>query len=696
MTRSKRIPLFPTIGLCVVLLAMATIPAGAQTLPSNPSQFDMVGYIQAATLNAGCAYSATLCGGTVTVNNQVVTVPANTILQMPATALTWQQVFANAPAPYTGTQTGMALADVPAPLGTYQVEVIGNRVNDQYIAGMVFLAQHSLQSSQGFINFIDLTTGIFEVGGKIGLQGTGQRVKINDPLGKFGRAWTPDSRFTIDENNPTIRTGTGYPMCIPRSTGADALCPQTNRPLDATSPSGFSMIFTTPPVAAGVTPDATLMAPMEVGDFVTYSGILVADAAPATTTYIAAFQVIDNVGIFTTAGTEPSYVAIDVTILGVGGTLQAGLLEATARTRFEGFTTDPSRTIFLWGIDVDPCSGKQTARSWGSIDVDQGPAAGGAALGRWRFRPPNKVLTLPASGAFVPSTREVRAVRSNIDLSANTGDALTAVDAANNGGLLAGQYQAPIFAFLFPENIMVGSPIVPNNFEDMPFLAQGSGPLDGFNGTGPAVGQLDVWPLGFTPQPVKANCAIAGAPVADAGPNQLVFSGAAVTLNGTASVGATGFTWTQTGGPAVVLTGANTATPSFNAPIVNFGSPQTVLNFQLVVTNLGGTASAPAGVTITVNPPATDSVTISLVEYRIAKQRLQVDAASSALPTGTAIMTMQAFDANHKPLGPPQNQPYIGAGVYSVVVVGAVQPASVTVTSDHGGSVSSGITKLRQ
>ena len=674
--RKNRVPAYL---LLLAALFGCALRATAQAPPQDPSQFDVTGFIQAATINNP---GNVLSGGTVTVNHQVIVVPDNTILQMPAAALTWQQVFAMAPPPYGPTQSGLAMSDVPKPLANYEAHVMGNRVGNVYIAGLIFLAQHSLQSSQGFINFIDYTTGIFEVGGAIGVQGTGQRVKINDPSGTFGRAWTPDPRFTIDENNPTIRTETGYPMCIPRgpAAGGDPLCPQANRPAGAT-PSGFLMVFTTVPVAAvipGVSTDPRLMAPLEVGDYVTYSGILVSDPAPATSTYIAAFQVIANVGIYTAPGTDPAYVALDVMLLGVGGQTVAGLAEATSRTRFEGFTTDPSRNILLFGIDVNACTGADSPRDWGSSAVDQGPP-GGAVLGRWRFRPPSKVLTMPAAGTFLPATREMRAVI--------TGAAPT----VTTNGLLAGQYQAPIFEFLFPENASVGTPIVPNNFEDFPFLAQGSGPL---NGAGPMVGQLNPWP-GF-PIPAAANCISPSLPTANAGANQSVASGAAVTLNGAGSSDPNGltltFAWTQTGGTAVALTGTNTATPTFTAPIVGPGAAS-VLTFQLIVTNSNGASSAPASTTVTANPIAADAVAISLVEYRTSKQRLTVDATSSASPT--ARLTMQAFDAAGKPLGAAQNMPWTGA-LYEVILVGAAQPASVKVTSDHGGTATSAITRLRQ
>ena len=729
-------------SLLVLVLALTQLwlpsGAGAQVLPpQNPTQFDVTGFIQAATLDAACATDP-LCGGTITVNHQVITVPKNTILQMPAAALTWQQVFAQAPFPYglnTGpvpsagaaqAQTGLALRDVPAPLGTYEAHVVGNRVkdaagNDRYIAGLLFLAQHSLQSGQGFINFIDYATGEIYVGGTTLDNTTGARVKVNDPLGRFGRAWTPDQRFTIDEDNPTVRSESAYPMCTPRFAPPtpDSDCPQTNRPPDPASPSGFAMIFTMPAIAnvtAG-SPDPRKMAPFEIGDYVSYSGILVTDDATQPTvapappaagaaplgTYIAAFQVIGNVGLFTAPGDSLAYVATDVFILGVGGNTVAGAAEATVRTRFEGFTTDPTRNILLYGLDVDACTGNETPRPWGAIGVDPGPP-NGAVMGRWRFRPPctgvsptDKACTPPPAGTFLPPTREMRAA---IETATGSGVAAQSVLDANGTPLPgSNQYTGPIFEFLFPENAGVGTPIVPNNFESMPFLTLGSGLLEG---TTSVVGQLDPWPLGFAAPPAPPVCAVTGNPTANPGANQTVASGSLVTLTGTGTdpngLPLT-FVWTQTSGTPVALTQAsNTANPNsvtFVAPVVPFGLPQAVLTFQLVVTNGNGVASVPATVSIAVNPVATDVVAISLVEYRIAKQRLTVDATSTA-PLGTARLTMQAFDRNGNPQGAPQNMPFIGGGIYEVILVGAPQPTTVRVTSNFGGSATSGITRLRQ
>src|SRR4029077_14294275 len=109
------------------------------------SPFEMVGFIQNATLNDP---TDVFSGGTITLNNHVVVVPRYTIVQMPATSLTWAEVFKFAPPPYGPTRSGLAMADSPRPFTTYEVTVQGNRVEDTYVAGLLFLAQKKLQIHQ--------------------------------------------------------------------------------------------------------------------------------------------------------------------------------------------------------------------------------------------------------------------------------------------------------------------------------------------------------------------------------------------------------------------------------------------------------------------------------------------------------------------------------------------------------------------
>ena len=75
-------------------------------------------------------------------------------------------------------------------------------------------------------------------------------------------------------------------------------------------------------------------------------------------------------------------------------------------------------------------------------------------------------------------------------------------------------------------------------------------------------------------------------PTAHAGPDQTKNEQTLVTLDGSGSLDpdldTLNYSWTQTGGPSVLLTGANTASPTFTAPNVAAGG--TFLTFQLLST----------------------------------------------------------------------------------------------------------------
>ncbi len=79
-------------------------------------------------------------------------------------------------------------------------------------------------------------------------------------------------------------------------------------------------------------------------------------------------------------------------------------------------------------------------------------------------------------------------------------------------------------------------------------------------------------------------------PLALAGPDQTVYEGAAVTLDGSNSYDPDGatilFSWSQVAGTAVVLSGASSMHPAFTAPFVGPAGDQLV--FELEVTDEGG------------------------------------------------------------------------------------------------------------
>jgi uncharacterized protein (TIGR03382 family) len=88
------------------------------------------------------------------------------------------------------------------------------------------------------------------------------------------------------------------------------------------------------------------------------------------------------------------------------------------------------------------------------------------------------------------------------------------------------------------------------------------------------------------------------APTANAGADRIVKSRDGVVLQGLGidpEGDAITYAWTQVAGPAVTLTGANTATPSFTAPNVK---TDTVVEFQLTITANGLSASDTVAITV--------------------------------------------------------------------------------------------------
>ncbi|EWT00440.1 hypothetical protein N865_15645 [Intrasporangium oryzae NRRL B-24470] len=651
---------------------------------ASSTQFDITGFLQSATLDtANDPHS----GGTLSLNGHTVVVPKETVVILPASALTWQELFTHAPAPYGPTQTGMALGDSPKPLTTYEVHVVGNRVvkagSDRYIAGLIHIAQQDLNSGAGYVNYIDYSTGEMEVGGTPGASGTGTRVRINDPAisgsttsGRFGRAMSPDDRFQVDQDNPTILAETGFPMCIPRtaptSTNDDPECPQANRPVyDGTDTSGitpqpalpaqgaaYTMFRMDSPAnvdantcARGACADPRKQAPFEIGDYVTFAGNLIQDGGANGGQYISAHTIVASLGIYTQPGVDPAYVSVDVSLIGTGGLTIFGAGEAAVRTRFEGMTTDETRMIRLYGVDINPVTGATSDREWGTIMPDPGPP-GGAVRGRWRFRPPctatvptQKACTPPPAGQFIPPTREVRAVVDGLSeflpgtINANPASQVPGTASAKTAanGIYYGQYHAPIGEYIFPENVP-GSPVPENNFNSIPFLAYG-----GYTSlTGVKVGVLDPWPSSVAaPAIVCATPTINGAPYS-------VANGASIPLSGSVTAGASTpltLQWTAGTTPGgtdlnSALTGANTTTPTFKATGLAAGT----YNLTFTASNACGVASDSTTITVQAAPPPTiDPIQNQTVT---AGNLVTLTASSSSLPAPTWTWSQTAGPAN--------------------------------------------------
>jgi hypothetical protein len=534
----------------------ATLPDPVTSvLPGLIHGFDDTGFIQGATVdatNANCPNTTDPArfGGILTLNNGPVLIPCNMVIQLPANTMSWADFVNNGPSLALGTG-----------YPSFEMEAVGNIVGARRIAGLLFASQQSLNTSTGVITDIDYATGNLKV--DTGSSEVPAIVQINDPNGRFGRVNTPDARFSVDDANPTIHAGTGYPMCVPRTDpatagGDDPLCPQKNRPnlvpvtVDGASVpavAGGCRNFSvagialpksgelTRPLAAqaycsqyvmksvaalaGTDPDPRQQVPFEVGDSITFSGTLIpADGDAAA--YISAHTIEANLGVYTMPGTQPSYLAIGE--FGVGtadpnATSINGLATETQdRIFLETETTDVKTPVDIYMNDVNPTTGavrnrwatpfEMTGEQNGPVAADGVTPVGGGITTQDTGPQPQRARLRAAkapTGLLSQPTRTMRvAVRSLCTPQAPVNDAagnpeLTALDTCLNNaaktanGLAAGQYTAPVFEFIFPENVKPGDKLVPFDLWHLPFVVNGEGATTQ-SSLGPGVGPLEPAP----------------------------------------------------------------------------------------------------------------------------------------------------------------------------------------------------------
>jgi hypothetical protein len=692
----------------------AAVPPAPAVLPAyqtRPAGVLFVGQIQWASLDAtpglcnkddnpaptpanpplpdGCKTT----GGWIEANNTLIRIPSGTVVVMPNTFLTWEEVFEFNPNTHQTDpvfQTGLAMADTLRFPGSYEATIDYNIVNGQAIAGIVRIAQDSAQSISGFIEAIDYANGTLIV--------NGQRVQINDPKltfeipnpdgsgtgqivnkGRYTAGQSADPRFTVDQGNTTVRAATGYDMCIPVTapgtyngelgipgtpdpyvlaappgltfTGMDdPQCPEINRKRDNFNPlQPLLTIFTMNAPGAAPTPDNPFPqdpyaeAPFEVGDWIDALPTLEWD--PTTNSaFMTATEVAGNVSIYTSPGVDPAYVFIEVALMGTAATPDPNFpQEAGVRTRVEGMTSDPTRPIDVSAIDYD-CNGNLTFRepSWvASFPVEPGPPNIGKR-GRWRVR-------FPQGGNFMPPT-------------ANVGVRVSgAVIGKNKSGSDTGEYQLPIGEFIYPELLVPGNPPPPFNFQDFQYLSNGSGPMPFLGSVFDSIQvQLGLAPLPFYPNQntgqlnpfpydkVPQLTCFAGTSTSVARPRftstpNPPFAGVTVTLDGTASTPPTGpFAWSQIvnpGDPVVNIINPTSAKASFIAPVVAGGQN---LAFQLIVGGDGITpASAPATLLVPIVVPAPGTAPAITAGASFAGPPV-VSGTTITVPSGAAGVTLTA------------------------------------------------------
>ena len=544
----------------------ATLPDPVTSVdPALIHGFDDTGFIQNATVdatNANCANTTDphRFGGTLTLNHGPVVVPCNLVIQMPANTFTWADFVHGGPA------LGLGVA-----YPSFEVRAVGNIVGARRIAGLLYASQQFLHTSTGVVTAIDYATGDLKV--DTGDAANPATVQINDPKGRFGRAQSLDPRFSVDDANPTIHSGTGYPMCVPRTDpavagGDDPACPQQNRPNlvpvtvnGATVPAvvggcrNFSVAGFVPPKSGELTrpaagasyctefvmntvlaravtdPDVRQQAPFEVGDSITFSGTLIPAGppgpagAPGPAAYFSAHTIEANVGIYTDAR-HPAELGGHRRLRGRHRRPQPGLDQRPGgRDRGPDLPRGPDHRRQV-GRGHLP-DGRQPGHRRGPQPVGhpvrddrraERPLAGrrGDPDRRGHHHPEHR----PAATTRPDPDRQGPGRAAQPADPDHAGRRPLAVPPAGAGqrrgrqprpdhpgrlpeperrrqpvanGLVAGQYFAPTFDFIFPENVKPGDLLIPFDFWHLPFIVKGEGATTA-SAIGPSVGPLSPAP----------------------------------------------------------------------------------------------------------------------------------------------------------------------------------------------------------
>ncbi|KAF2675774.1 hypothetical protein K458DRAFT_380982 [Lentithecium fluviatile CBS 122367] len=573
-------------------------------------------------------------GGSVTVAGMAITIPANLLVQFPAAFVPYK-AFA---------------ADYAANAGSYagwEVSVEGNYVNGVPIAGTFFISQLIGGAGAGVVESVNID-------GTMKIANGGPTLRINTPGGVYAKAYTNRPFLTVDEENPSIASFSGFPMCIPRSAN-DPDCPSTNRAANG------DRVYTPK--------DTSVMAPFIPGDYVTWAGI---KNGPEILVYGI---VAENVQPLTTADNgDPVYVRVEDVIIAIN---DATTNTEFGTTRFTGYLSDSTASISVYRLDVDPCTGEET-----EVQIAAGTLKAGDVRNKFdiRFRD----LTTKTLGA-----REYR-------IKASKGQKTVAK------GIEAGQYVAPISEVIWPEVNVPGSVWPENAFQLFGHLK------DGFVFDNKQWGQLNPWPGLNAPTPAKIctgdelnNVPAPGPngalPVADAGTNILAQQfGSITTLTGAntnAALTDAQVTFAWTGPVGITITGADKAQASFLNP---WGTTAVTRTFTLKIC-LVSDATKCSTDTVDVVTDKTQE-TIKITSYQFVNKNggtITVTAESNnvlpANPNGANLqLTFGTTTAAMVQAGP-------NSGVYTFSRSGVgKQPASISVKSRHNPTAVTATALLRR
>jgi hypothetical protein len=357
----RRPCLFPA-----ALLTIAGLVSPAQAAPVN---VPVTGEIERISINDPADHWS---GGTIQVGGQIVILPRNLLLDLPANRLTLKQLYEQAPAACVANgETGLAKGDRCNASGAGGFATLSaNQTNaGNVIAGDV-LIQKGIEILSGRVSYVDYNDGYYRLNGVVGDPATGVMVRLNDPTGRHtvqqglgcagGPNCSPDPRFTLDPDNYTNVFASGYPVCIPSTMSrtfadilglgvttaqanpdgsGDVLCPGANRPAP-------------PAPGAPITPvaDSRRFAPVQVGDSVVAEGNF---ETINGVRFLSAHTSMVQIALATNAAdpTQPDYIFLDEVEMDA-----PGFENERVRSLFIGYATQLPADVLIWSLHRDPLS----------------------------------------------------------------------------------------------------------------------------------------------------------------------------------------------------------------------------------------------------------------------------------------------------------------------------------------------------
>ncbi|KAF3048005.1 hypothetical protein E8E12_005966 [Didymella heteroderae] len=520
-------------------------------------------------------------------------------------------------------------------LAGYEINVEGNYVDGKPIAGRVAISQMLGGVGTGVIGSVNNDGTIQIVGGPL--------LRVNTPGGVYAAVFDKNPFFTSDEQNPSISSFSGYP----------------------------------------ITPkNVTAMAPFIPGDYVTWAGV-------ATGGEIQVYTLTaENVQQKTSGDNgDPVYVRVEDVIIAINdGTPNVEI----ANNRFTGYLSDGTASLSIFRIDVDPCTGAESA-----VQVGAGSTKAGDVRNKFDIRFSDTTISKAA--------REYR-------IKASKGSKPVAK------GIQAGQFQAPISEMIWPENNVPGSPITQLAFNLLGQLK------DGFVVGTDQFGQLKPWPGSPVPTPAKTCTGTEViAPPAQAPPAPAPSTGTAPPA-GAAPVANAGTALTgQVAGTLITITGSNTNTKltdaqltfawtgpagitinNANKPAMNFVNPwqtttaPTKRTFTLKICLASdATICSSASVDVATDKTA-DTVVITSYQYNPKNGGVvSVTAKSNNVLTGADGANLQISLSG----GALQSMTAdtVNRGTYTFSAKGINrQPSGIAVKSTHGSNVATTTALIRR